>query len=787
LTLLSFQSLPCLQVSRFAFEVDFLRFHRSSHILFLLFTLFITAGYGNQVPYYVLTRLASCIIMVFGALFMSMPLAILGNEYEKAWNEVKGVESSSDPLDKSRGRLFSFGSRKSVSELSKALDNEQRATDSAKPGLGRASPMSEIASHLFSRKLSKDGTASVSSVAPAPPVGLSTLPQATRRRSVVLAAPHPSAVSPSPAKSNAGATVTPPDSPGKNSALQVLGGHRQTQRGDGAIRTDVLDEETERFATEFAAEELVVHITKMKSMAQAISADVNKKEKIRPNILVNICNLRGVLVSTLSLIRTTITSVLRLSGQLSEGRTRKRRGVAVESKRTVALAGNNSVGGSFPNAITKPSQLVSPKDNVSASDEVTAFDNADDREKEVDSVNSDSTGSDTDGETADDALNKSTVESLSEPRSVERTATVLPSPAPPRLSLVNRSGASSGSSLERSTSFIDRGISMVFNNQIRSLADEIQKNNGQNRSIIMMLSNAREDIIGKGAKNLDFRKKMIRAARNPNSFQSKVWMLLELPHSSNYALALRSFLVVLIFLSVATLYSQTLTSLSTFGEQSKVCREVSELYCEDKFDASMDPGCFTYANRTVRLRFYCDDDDADLSACFGHGMNFGAGWKSTNMTCDDSVSGHIPPFQYQDSLNRRYGNPTSAQNRVVSQRVFAPCNRIECSTTYAGSNVNGNAIWLPLELFINSVFLIELVLRAIVTDNWWDFFTDILNVFDILALLPFFIEISMQESIDFSILPSGPDPLFILSSKALKVSVTSTYLVIFHIVIRMHM
>jgi hypothetical protein len=69
------------------------------------------------------------------------------------------------------------------------------------------------------------------------------------------------------------------------------------------------------------------------------------------------------------------------------------------------------------------------------------------------------------------------------------------------------------------------------------------------------------------------------------------------------------------------------------------------------------------------------------------------------------------------------------------------------------------------------VFLIELVLRSIVTDNWWDFFTDILNIFDILALLPFFIEIGMQESIDFSILPSGPDPLFILLSKALKVSI----------------
>eukprot|EP01035_Chromulina_nebulosa_P038007 gene38007-51328_t len=47
-----------------------------------------TTGYGNQTPMYEVDRFIACCVMVFGSLFLSMPLAIIGNEYDKAWNEV---------------------------------------------------------------------------------------------------------------------------------------------------------------------------------------------------------------------------------------------------------------------------------------------------------------------------------------------------------------------------------------------------------------------------------------------------------------------------------------------------------------------------------------------------------------------------------------------------------------------------------------------------------------------------------------------------------------------------
>jgi len=48
-----------------------------------------TTGYGNQWPMYELGRFVACCVMMFGALFLSMPLAIIGNEYEEAWSEVQ--------------------------------------------------------------------------------------------------------------------------------------------------------------------------------------------------------------------------------------------------------------------------------------------------------------------------------------------------------------------------------------------------------------------------------------------------------------------------------------------------------------------------------------------------------------------------------------------------------------------------------------------------------------------------------------------------------------------------
>lgn len=54
-----------------------------------VYSLFLcAAGYGNQIPVLEFGRCLACFSMIFGAIYMSFPLAIIGNEYEAAWTHV---------------------------------------------------------------------------------------------------------------------------------------------------------------------------------------------------------------------------------------------------------------------------------------------------------------------------------------------------------------------------------------------------------------------------------------------------------------------------------------------------------------------------------------------------------------------------------------------------------------------------------------------------------------------------------------------------------------------------
>jgi hypothetical protein len=73
---------------------------------------YFVAGYGNQVPYYFSTRVFGCIIMIFGSLFISLPLAIIGNEYESAWEMVSAEALNKDEAGKTPGAEDSPDGRK---------------------------------------------------------------------------------------------------------------------------------------------------------------------------------------------------------------------------------------------------------------------------------------------------------------------------------------------------------------------------------------------------------------------------------------------------------------------------------------------------------------------------------------------------------------------------------------------------------------------------------------------------------------------------------------------------
>ncbi len=257
-------------------------------------------------------------------------------------------------------------------------------------------------------------------------------------------------------------------------------------------------------------------------------------------------------------------------------------------------------------------------------------------------------------------------------------------------------------------------------------------------------------------------------AQDPLRLRNRLWILLEFPHSSREARALQILLIFLICLSIFIMYTQTITSLTLYGESQPICGSLLELYCWDKDDASLDPGCFVqnmHGATSSKLKYNCNSGD-----CFGHGLNFGSGY--TNMTCSNTSA--PLPFQTTEQLQYSYGTPLFITSRNMMQRVSAICSRIECTDNSVGY-YDASPLWIVTEFVMNAIFLVELVLRVLVAQSLRSYVKDIMNFFDCLAILPFLLTIFVLNggsvsSIDFSILASSPYNFTIVLSRAFLVS-----------------
>ena len=62
-------------------------FHSIPHAIWFIFVTMTTVGYGDVSPVSGLGQVVNIFAMVFGVLFLSMPLAILGNNFVMVWSE----------------------------------------------------------------------------------------------------------------------------------------------------------------------------------------------------------------------------------------------------------------------------------------------------------------------------------------------------------------------------------------------------------------------------------------------------------------------------------------------------------------------------------------------------------------------------------------------------------------------------------------------------------------------------------------------------------------------------
>jgi hypothetical protein len=304
-----------------------------------------------------------------------------------------------------------------------------------------------------------------------------------------------------------------------------------------------------------------------------------------------------------------------------------------------------------------------------------------------------------------------------------------------------------------------------------SLGKLTKQRSMESMTFLIKLAKAAPDIAKMRGDGSDFSQNMERAVQNPKAIRTKLWMLMELPSSSRAARWIQMYLLLLIMLSVLLLYTQTLPSFSSYSESGPLCGTVLQIYCEDKEDPLLDPGCFIQSSAgettSVKMKYGCSNSD-----CFRYGTNFGSDW--TNMTCNPSVytsPGHVRPFQTLSSLAYHIRAADFTVPRDKMHKIEDVCYRIECRYD-SPQIVNGNAAWLPLEVLINLSFTIEIVLRVAVSFSWSTFFLDVMNIFDILSVIPFYLDIInglRSNVLNFAIVASSPDPIIFVTMKSLKV------------------
>lgn len=264
--------------------------------------------------------------------------------------------------------------------------------------------------------------------------------------------------------------------------------------------------------------------------------------------------------------------------------------------------------------------------------------------------------------------------------------------------------------------------------------------------------------------NTMFSKRYDEYLKNSKSFRNRLWLVLELHHSSLTSLFIHFFSITIIIFSVIMFFSQSALNFIDYGEDSKYCELAVKAYCSDKNDFNLDPGCYVQNSHGVtseKLLFNCNDP-----SCFGINSNFGS--MHSNQTC----SADAPPFQSKDDLLYKYGRYGFTTTQSQMQLRSSVCSRIECIDNI--QTAHGNKFWFFGEIFINFFFTIEFLLRILVSNSVSGFILDAYNQIDLWAIIPFYIEIidalllGDTNEIEFMMLPSQPsNGLFYF--KALKV------------------
>ncbi|OWZ24034.1 Voltage-gated Ion Channel [Phytophthora megakarya] len=169
--------------------------------------------------------------------------------------------------------------------------------------------------------------------------------------------------------------------------------------------------------------------------------------------------------------------------------------------------------------------------------------------------------------------------------------------------------------------------------------------------------------------------------------------------------------------SVMIFFTESLQELAASGVETNGCKSVVESYCSSIGFHVLDPACFVRqdngtSNFTEQLHFSCSNTTQSRS-CYGNGLNFG-------------------------SLN---SSALSCQDAFLEDGVDIVCYRQQCRASVSMIFDMG-PYWIYFEWLFGLVFSVELAFRFYVSQNRNEFWKNIYVFFDVVAILPFFVEFS---------------------------------------------
>lgn len=671
-----------------------------------------TVGYGNQIPYFEPTRLVACFVMIFGALFMSMPLAIIGNEYEDAWKYVALKVDELKAAERLVQAQYEWESYKRKMPLTAAQMSDSEHVDS----------VSSVSSD-------SDDEGQVEAVRPTSPVDIksSNCYETSHNKPLVptFASDEQKHVTRGRIR---GDSLADESEVGCKKELvemveEELGESSEEEDHDSKLDNDISEYKEFCKVTPMYVQEaplvqgVIDPFNNIKLLIRKIDRCFVKSDAITPTILLTACQLIGWFTPFLYALNGVSTDVYNrgkiLQQECEECKTSL-------SKAYIAYENAGKV------------EVIRPKKN-----------------KRISILG---------GNLAEFEHQREQIAEMAQ-KNLERE----------RIKYLGTDGENSKGKPRSQNRLMNR--SSFSNQTAEELVDSIKAFALKHKSVVIYGKQMR----WAQAHPNSFRARAWMALENPHGSKEAriIQFILIALICLSILLLFTETLASWTDYGEQSKVCEKVVSLYCDGKYDNTKDPGCFVQA---FDANGVAYTTNNKLQFGTISDCTDADCYGVAPNYGSVFNSGAlATNMSCIFADGDDPLHVSPFQSTDELIKYYGRPNGFTSRDMMHKQSNVCKRMECDPMHE-QLFDGNRVWILYEAIINGVFLLELGVRMSVSYSFSDFFFDRMNILDILCVVPFTIDVLITvfskgglSSLDLAFTASTPDALIILLLRSFKV------------------